>query len=890
MVRRRSLKSWQAVACGILFVATGRAEEALNPPPPLAVPVAAVSSGTKAVTLGGAQRAQELGLSSIAAAQYRQLLDLPGADRATLTLALATALLDGGRAAEVEQLLSSYAGTKGPAWHLRAGLAAAQLKRFDEARAEVNRTNVDELARPDRAWFWFLQGLLYDTAAVRDPAKAEDFYRKAEAEAPTELARARFQVAEQRVRLRLVPVNPADMEQARKTYEARQGLAVGYHAAENYAVMRDASGAKGDAVRFLQGVLVALPRMEREWTDQFGLLLGLIGDRTRTGAGRHALNQLLETGRNADKQRAALEVLAQDSAAEPERGQFRIELDKLIAATPAPAILDSLLLIRAQLALSDNPKDHATAEQRANELKDKFPGSPLRAQALGVLAESAWEQRRYRVAADDARQARDALTNSDTSSPGAAAAVGRARAELGVVQAEASYRAGDFRNAADAYASVLRENPVGLNVGDLMFQRVLAEIRADSPAAIAVVDELARNPDFAGEYRWEAEWSLARALRRQGRTREALARVAGLLSNEPGRATAISPDLRARLAWLQARLAFDAGQPEQTIGQLENLDVSLGAVSAPLRTEIASTDALLKAQAEFALNNEAAALGTLKKLRVDSPTAEAAEYSYLIEASYYADHDKIQDAQKTLRSLIDNKAYAHSEYVPYALFQLALLSERLGQEKDLREANDRIEELVKPDRDPPAPAELIFAARLKQGDLLRTMNQFPQAQRAYEDLVNNPKYAQRPDVVLAQLKLAECHNAQSSADPSHADIAQLKFEELRDRADAPDDVRVEAGYNLGALLLRRGQPDKARDVWWDVITQFLESKNGFEPGATRPYWLARTLLELGALLEQQGNIADAKRVYLLLRDKNLGSGEAMARDRLQRLGVPSAIP
>ena len=44
---------------------------------------------------------------------------------------------------------------------------------------------------------------------------------------------------------------------------------------------------------------------------------------------------------------------------------------------------------------------------------------------------------------------------------------------------------------------------------------------------------------------------------------------------------------------------------------------------------------------------------------------------------------------------------------------------------------------------------------------------------------------------------------------THAEIARLKFEELRDRVDAPADVRVEAGYNLGLLLEWRGQPDRA---------------------------------------------------------------------------------
>ena len=312
-----------------------------------------------------------------------------------------------------------------------------------------------------------------------------------------------------------------------------------------------------------------------------------------------------------------------------------------------------------------------------------------------------------------------------------------------------------------------------------------------------------------------------------------------------------------------------------------------GEIDAGLKKEIASTATLLKARAEFALGREPAALETLKRLRADYPKADAAIYSYSIEAAHYADQEKIGEAQLRLTSLTDNPEYQGSEYVPDALFQLALLSERLGGEKNLQEANRRIEQLVN-SAAAAGQGDLIFMARLKQGDLFRRLNDFPAAQRAYEDLVT--KYPRRADVVLAQLALAECHDAQSSADPAHAEIAQLKFEELRDRVDAPADVRVEAGYNHGRLLARRGQPAKAAEVWWrDVITPFLPGPKGsFEPGSKRPYWLARTLLDLGALLEQQGRLEEAKQGYLLLVEKKLGYGEALARTRLERLGVPAA--
>ena len=76
-------------------------------------------------------------------------------------------------------------------------------------------------------------------------------------------------------------------------------------------------------------------------------------------------------------------------------------------------------------------------------------------------------------------------------------------------------------------------------------------------------------------------------------------------------------------------------------------------------------------------------------------------------------------------------------------------------------------------------------------------------------------------------------------------------------------------------------------VWSrDVVLPFLEKEpKPFEPDAKRPYWLARTLREMGDLLEKLGRLDEAKKAYQLLLDKRLPYGEAIARTRLEQLGV-----
>ena len=899
---RRSRKIFGWLACGAVsgVLLIGQDAGPLTPPSPLVPAVVTRSAGSAALTLGAAQRAQDLGLPLLAADIYRQAREAPGADRATLTLALATALLDAGRTEDAQQALADTPEPRNSAWHLRAGLAAVQLRKLDVARAELAAIKETELPETDYPWYWFFQGALVDLGPVRELSRANDFYLRAERAAPTELARARFQLAAEQVRLRLKEARESDLATIHGNYVTHRGTRLGYESAEVYAVTLDALGRKDEAVNFLQSALALLPRSEREWWDRLRLVLGVIGARSRHGPGRAALTQLVESGHDPLRQRQALQLLAEASDPEVERRHFRELLQKLINARPDHPIKEHLLFYRGQFALGE--KDFLQAEEDANALWKQFPRSPLRVHAFSLLTQSAWEQRRFRSAASFARNALSELA------PGAAGAgapgapqpnIARARADFGVLVAEAFFRAGlalgdrtDFRQAADAYAAVLRERSPELKpaqIGSLMFQRVLAEIKSGSGDAGKVLDELARDPAFDLENRWQAEWSLARALQLQGDAgvKEAYARVNALLSEPPAGDAALKPELRARMAWLQARLAFENNAPEQAIALVDALVAAPLQIDASLRAEIASTAVLLKAQAEFALGREPAALETLKRLREEFKQTKSAMWSYLIESEHYSAQDKIDKARTTLIALTDDKQYQNSEVAPFALYRLALLSERLGRDDNLKEAIKRIENLM---AHPAATgeADLIFTARMKQGDIFRKLNDFPAAQRAYADLVN--RFGRRPDVVIAQLALAQTHNAQSSTDATgaHTESARLIFEQLFDRVDAPTAVRVEAGYNLGKLLELRGKPDDAAKVWWsvvEVVHEVARKQNGAgDIGATTPYWLTRTLVDLGDLRQKQALNDEAAAAYKLILEKRL-PGEAVARARLEQLGV-----
>jgi cellulose synthase operon protein C len=370
----------------------------------------------------------------------------------------------------------------------------------------------------------------------------------------------------------------------------------------------------------------------------------------------------------------------------------------------------------------------------------------------------------------------------------------------------------------------------------------------------------------------------------------AYARVNRLLA-ATGAGAALPAELRARMALLQAQLSFDAREYGSTLELVAAWRrTPRDGLPAALYNNIAAASALLEAQADFALQREPAGLAALEKLRTDFPHADVTADSYLVEANYYAQQDQLPTAQRFLLRLAEQ--FPASPYAPDAYFQAALLAERLGQRKDLEQADDLIEQMIAlvgkyPANDP--RHDLVFKARLEQGDLLRKLNQFPQAQRTYELL--RTEYPRHRDIVYAKLALAACHAAQSANDPTHAETARAILEDLSYQVDAPVDVRVEAGYKLGLLWQAEDDSAHAERVWWtEVVTPFLlDPANAARLGAGGRDWMAKTVLDLGSLYAREGKPEQAKRAWRLVLESKLPF-PLVAESNLASLDAPAAKP
>ena len=356
-----------------------RAQSPLNPPAPLTVPAPPeMSAGEEAVSLAAAQRAQELGFSSAAEAIYRRLMEEPGADRAAATLGLATVLLDQGRGADAEKILHALEGPRSAAWHLRKGLAAMQQNFVTTAKNERDATRPNELTATDRGWHLYLQGLI--AIADLEPDKAAILFEQAMEATPSTAAQAQFLLKREQLRLRRGQVTEASLATARRNMEEYQGRARGYEWTRIYAASLDELGRKAEAVETLQRQLLAMPPEETGALDDMRLLLGLIGG-AADGAGRTALERLVQEGRDREKQRIAVQLLARASTTPAQTARFKKLLDDLIGGVAPHPVLEDLLLYRAQVALMSGgsagmANGYAAAEEDARTLLHRFPGSP----------------------------------------------------------------------------------------------------------------------------------------------------------------------------------------------------------------------------------------------------------------------------------------------------------------------------------------------------------------------------------------------------------------------------------------------------------------------------------------------------------------------------------
>lgn len=709
------------------------------------------------------------------------------------------------------------------------------------------------------AWVALLEALLIQSGEGGAAAR-EAFGRAIEA-APTPFIKEQFELIRLRQAIQEGGIAPEDISALRESVRSMAGERSGFEAARLLAIALSQAGNTGGAIEVL-GSHLAMPGI-REFAlrSDFLLLLAVISG-PDSARGRLALEQLIGEAENAENLSVAFTLYATSLALAGEGELFLASLDRWIARTPAHPLLDRLLLEKAFLLLEQDQLE--AAEASALRLAEQFPASAHRPNALRALAQVAWRRNppAYRTAADYLNQLRSVL-GADSSGT-----------RVSLLMADCFFLNGDYRRAAEVYAAVLSLDSTPFR-DQANFQRILSEMGSGRlEEAATLLDAAYASSLYSENALWKAEWNLVDAMRKEGLLDAAFARVEARL--EVSASSTVMVSLMLRMQWLSARLNVDLGYAEAALKRVEDALKTLpdANLRSDLSSALESNLLLVGGEAAYLLGDEDAAVFYFGRLRETFPDSGPDILSYLIESRQQSAEDNLVSAQQSLIALVDR--FPASEYAPIALWEAALNAQQRGQPSNFQESISILERLITayPDNG------LVFYARLKQGDLARTLNDFPTALALYESVLN--KFPHHPEVFRAQMSRADCLVAMGGADPARYDSAAVIYERTFLLRDAPHAVRMEAGYKWAQTLQRTGEEGGKERVLWMLCQKFCfdDSLVPDEEGGSGDYWLSRSFLELAEIQESKARLASARLLYETMARLKL-PGSALASSRLR---------
>lgn len=818
-----------------------------------------------------ADRALQSGLVGLAERLYADLLSDEAVDALNyprLKAGRAAALIAQERFSEALTVLESVPEAMRSDIHwlyLSAALYGEGL--FVDARvvrAALDRVEVTALDRADKPWYFLMSGLLGELEGSE--ASLEAIFDQAVGAAVSPQQAAFFRSLSLRERFHRAPASEALANSLRKEVQANWGGNVAYPFLLEYVVVLNKLGRRSEAERWIDRALSdARSGVGQSARDQL-LLLRVFLQGVDTVGGRAALRELVRNGLDREVLSVALQLLAnmESSLGQAEFAEFLSEM--ITEATEHP-LLGQMHYLRSELALAEGNAEQAEADARF--LLEQFPGLEQIDNVYRMFAFAALQRTppQYRVAADFLNQLRD----QDLSEA--------RRRLLDRLIGDCYFLKGDFADAADFYRSA-RNGALSVESG-LLLRLATAELRdGQFAAAIAHVDEVNAVGDASVLERWQVEWNVARSLQARGDAEIALQRVQRLLDS--GADASVPAALDLRLRWLEGRLRMTLGL---TDGLLRTVDALLSRIGSFPEGLLQAKDAellttelmLLKAELVFQSKDAEGARSVLLGLREAYPDSGATERSFLVEADFYLEAGNLEAAQETLAALAEQNP--ESRLAPQALLEAALT----GQSRGSNHYADAVRILEALAENYPEDA-LVFTAKLKQGDLLRLMNDFTSAQIIYENLIN--RYPEHPQQYVAVLAQADCLLAQARDDADKLVTASRLYERLMDLTGLPVDYQAEVACKWAFILEKRGLLERAESVRTLAVARLLlEQENALRLGEPGRYWMARALLDLGSRLESRGDSAEARRVYRKILAYNL-PGQNLARQRSDRIEVP----
>lgn len=808
------------------------------------------------------------GLSATAANIFRSLLKdsgLSAEERSELTLDYLAALIAQSSfsdAALVYESVSEAADSD------RLSLYAACIHygsgdnpAFGEIQKNLSDINPAALRDIDRPWYFLLQGALANSKGRDD--EAENFFRNARAVATSPMQSALFSSLILRQRILASPTDESLLVAVREQFEALAGQSAAFPFLREYVVLLHGIGRGGEAISALEAELSnASAGYSIDERANLLLLKSLILGLDTT-AGWSSLKELVRSGIDSEASLIALQLLGSVRGREADLMSL---LNEIISRPEPHPLLAQLYFMRCQLALA-NPETTAIAEADARFLLEQFPGLTEITSVYRLLVYAALKRSppRYRVAADYLLELREQSSEA------------KEKAYLNRLIGDCYFLNRDYANAVDFYVAANAAYEGDADNEGLYHRLILSLIRSGQYAeAVETIDQA----DFSGKVddagRWQAEWSIALALQASGENEQALERLRRLIG---GDTAAVPTLLDLRLRWLEAHISLQSGDP---VGVADKIDTLLARIDT-MPDETLGSEEISRLKSELLLLSAKSRIGNgdvessfelLSSIRREFQNSVAAERSYFTEAAYHASVGDYASAQAVLVSFAE--AYPESAFVAQALFQAALHCQTRGP-AHYREAVVLLDRLVQSYKG----SELAYQAGLKQGDLLRLMNDFAGAQLIYENLINSyPSHRLR---YAAEMSRADCIAALSQSSDDQLLEAVRVLERLVDRPDLPVEVQIEAGYKWGSILQRNGDAGEAISVYGLVASRYLlDAQNASGLTSVGRYWLSRTVFSLGTLLEDQEASEEAVKLYRKLVAFNL-PGRSLALSRIDQL-------
>ena len=815
-----------------------------------------------------ARMALEAGLSATAADVFRSLFEnesLGDAAKAKMTLDYVAALIAQSRYNVASEVLSSADpnGDSARKQLYRASITYGETSNpdFDAIAGELSGVDPDALSPLDLPWFLLLKGI---TAEARDDSsEAEEYFKAAESSAASRMQSALFSSLVLRQKILTSSTSETLLVEVREKFEALAGQSAAFTFLREYVVLLHGMGRDAEAISLLEAELanVSAGYSIDERASLLllkGLILGL-----DSSAGWSSLKELVRAGVDSEATVIALQLLG---ATQGRQADLMALLSEIISRPEPHPLIAQLYYMRCQIALA-NPATTALAEADARYLLEQFPGLSEIGSVYQLLAYAALQRDppRYRVAADYLLELRDQSSAQEE--------VVRLNRLIG----DCYFLNRDYANAVDFYDSA---NPANPNV---LLRLVVSQLRSNKmQAALESVDQA----DFDGRSgeaaRWRTEWNIALALQAQGEAERALKRLRLLVDQDNSSVPAL---LDLRIRWLEAYISLQLDQTSGISDQIEVLLTRINSMpedalgldeSSRLRSELL----LLQAESKIALGYVEAAFGLIEKIRAEFRENVAAERTYFTEAAYRASVEDFRSAKQVLSLFMQD--YPDSPLIPQALFEAALHAQRQGPEH-YAEAVVLLDRLV---RNYPG-SELAYHAGLKQGDLLRLMNNFAGAQLIYENLINRfPSHRLR---YIAELSRADCMAAMAQGVDNQFREAVTVLERLVDQPDLPVEVQIEAGYKWGNIVERNKDPAAAKTVYGLVTSRYLlDPQNATGLSSVGRYWLSRTIFSLCDLLESERDYNEAEKLYRKLVAFNL-PGRSLALSRISQLQLADSL-